>query len=295
MPRLTKFLLDTTPRALYHFLNARWLNSKSLPSFNEHFPVIFVLSTGRVGTETLDALVQPLENIFSYHEPKPTLYRLSKTAYDHGEESLAAQILQEAFLTARTDLLQYSLDCHKGYVETSPQVTFLAPIILKLIPKVQFIHLVRDPRDVIRSGMRRKWFDGHPNDATRITPRPDSPHFANWNQYSPFQKNVWLWTETNRWILEFAAQLPSPKILTIHSEDVFSMKEETIKSLYEFVGTETPSLSKITRLLKRKLNAQKTGSFPTSASWSIEQKAILSDMSSEIAAKLGYNLSQDNE
>jgi hypothetical protein len=293
--KIRKKILDSSPRQLYHEVRLKFLNRKTDPASVDGYPVLFVLSTGRAGTETLNALFEFTGNILSYHEPAPTLYRLSRVAYENKDDPLAGNILRESFLTARQDLLNYSLQCHRGYVETSPQATFLARVIRSVIPQARFIHLVRDPRDVIRSGMRRKWYDGHSNDETRITPRPDSSYSLKWNQYEPFQKNVWLWTETNRWIMEFTAQIPPDGVLTIRSEDVFSMDQKTLRSLYEFIGAEVPQFSKISRLLEKKMNAQKTGEFPAWAFWTAEQRTILTDMASGVAARLGYDLSMNNE
>lgn len=289
-----KFLLDQSPRHLYHFLRGKLNKRPPLKNFTDEFPCVFVLSTGRVGTETLEALFGLSNHVFAYHEPLPTLYGLSKLSYQTPHHSPVREVLQEAFLTTRRDLLKYSLDCHRGYVETSPQVTFLAPIILDAIPEARFIHLARDPRSVIRSGMRRRWFDGHSNDASRITPTSATQYEQKWNQFNSFQKNAWLWNETNRWILQFASTLPNGKVLKIRSEDVFSGDQQTLQSLYGFIGSAVPAASRIQRLLKKKMNAQKSGDFPSWDQWSKEQIQEMRNIAAETAEKLGYDISEAN-
>jgi hypothetical protein len=293
--KIKKKILDSSAREMYHELMAKLLKHKPNPVFSADAPAIFVLSTGRTGTETLDALFSLAKNVFTHHEPLPTLYRLSRLAYEYEKEQLANEILRESFLTARADLLKYSLDCGRGYVETSPQVTFLAPLILSAIPQSRFIHLVRDPRDVVRSAMRRKWFDGHASDATRIVPHPNSRDGRNWTEYTAFQKNLWLWAETNRWILEFTSGLPAESILRVHSEDVFNRVESTLVSLFRFINAPLPARAKISRLLNKKLNAQKSGSFPRSGGWSTAQKEDLLKIAGDVAQTLGYDLSKDDE
>jgi len=295
MNRPIKFLLDQSPRRLYYFLRGKLNKRNPLQSFTDEFPCVFVLSTGRVGTETVDALFGLSDNVFSYHEPLPTLYGLSKLSYQNSGDSVAREILMEAFLTSRRDLLKYSLDCQRGFVETSPQVTFLAPVILNALLDARFIHLVRDPRSVIRSGMRRKWFDGHPNDGTRITPLSGTQHAANWSRYDVFQKNAWLWNETNRWILEFTNTLPAGRVLTIRSEDIFSGRSDSLRALYQFIGSSIPPASRITGLLKKKLNAQQSGDFPNWAHWSDTQITDMINVVRETSEKLGYDILKDNE
>ncbi|GAB4547327.1 MAG: hypothetical protein Fur002_23220 [Anaerolineales bacterium] len=290
--RLAKKFLDTPPRGIYYELRAKWFKAQALPAFDDLRPAVFVLSTGRVGTETLDALLQLAENLFSYHEPTPTLYRLSKAAYQHETNPLAKEILTQSFLAARQDLLDYSLKGGKGYAETSPQVTFLAPVIAEALPQARFIHLVRDPRDVVRSGMRRKWYAGHSYDATRITPRPQDSAASLWGAYAPFEKNLWLWNETNRWILSFMENLAAAQKITLRAEDLFAGKESVLAQLYQFVAAPTPSASALKKILGKKLNAQRSGDFPAAAGWTDEQAQSLQEMTGKTARALGYSLEE---
>jgi hypothetical protein len=291
-----KTIYNQSPRQIIQTIRQRLISRSRLTGiFDEKHPCVFVLSTGRAGTETLGALFSLVNNVISYHEPSPIMYGLSKISYENYDDQSASKTLKEAFLAMKAELLNYSLDCRVGYIETSPQNTFLAKTILNAIPNATFIHMVRDPRDVIRSGMRRKWFDGHPNDGTRIVPRPNSLESQQWNDYSLFQKNVWLWNETNRWIMDFTSSISSDTVLRVRSEDVFSRDQKTLQALYGFIGAKLPQQWKIERVLHKKMNAQWTGEFPTSALWSADQKMELINMASETAGKLGYNLLKDNE
>jgi len=174
------------------------------------------------------------------------------------------------------------------YVETSPQVTFLAPIILKIFPQAKFIHVVRDPRQVVRSGMRRQWYAGHPNDEFRITPFLGTENYSKWENYSPFQKNVWLWTETNRWISDFTSSLPPEKKLLVFSEDIFSGQINKINDLFKFLNAIPPSEKKILNVLKKKLNIQKSGKFPKIDDWTPEMFEQLRDIAGQISSQFGY-------
>lgn len=266
-PRISQ-LLDFTPRQIYFYLQKNFRSAQifeleqGFTQFRSNTPCLFVLSTGRVGTQTLSDLFKIAPNIFVHHEPKPNLYRLSSLAYKHSENwQQDRDVWQEAFITARTDLLNYSLYCHRGYVETSPQTTFLAPIILQAIPNVQFIHVVRDPRYVVRSGMRRKWYEGHPGDRTRIVPHPESEAGQKWETYTSFQKNIWLWTETNRWIMGFLSTIPKDQQLTIHSEDIFGAEPEIIEKIFTFIGAPIPTQQKVLGVLKKKAERSKKWEF----------------------------------
>jgi hypothetical protein len=283
-------VFDHSPRELLHYLYRKVLRHKRLRDFDDRHPCVFVLSTGRAGTKTLASLFNLAPNILSYHEPMPSLYELSKLSYECGDDSMARKVLREAFLSVREERMTYSLARGKGYVETSPQATFLAPVILEAIPNVRFVHIVRDPRYVVRSAMRRQWYNSNPADNTRIAPRPDSPVGPRWEGYNAFQKNLWLWAETNQWIINFSSGLPNDRVLLVRSEDLFAAHEETIASLYAFILSPLPSRRKITGVLGKKLNAQSSGTFPEPSGWAAEMRADLTAIAGTTANLLGYEI-----
>lgn len=287
MSKIIKFLLDHSLRHHYYDLRARIFNNQNNTNSAKSLSV-FTLSTGRVGTETLAALLELTREFFTYHEPTPKLYKLSQLAYENEKDPLAKKILTSAFLSTREELLEYSLTCGRGYIETSPQVTFLAPMILDALPNARFIHLIRDPREVIRSGMRRKWFDGHPYDKTRITPKLGSSEFKKWIQYTPFQKNIWLWAETNMWIADFLQQIPDSQKFFLRSEDLFSLNANEVKRLFDFIGAPVPPKNKLRSILSRKLNAQTSGAFPSTTEWTQEAQEDLRNIAAAALEKFGY-------
>lgn len=289
---IQKILFNNTPRKIFYM--ARWKLSRKRPAqqFNDRRPCVFVLSTGRVGSETLSALLGLAKNVYVYHEPRPELFSLSKLAYELSGEypanSSLAAALQEGFMTARRQILTDALYCDRGYVETGPQATFLAPLMLKAIPDIRFIHLIRDPRKVVISAMRRGWYGGHAYDVSRIVPRTDSPFHSAWDAMDTYQKNLWLWAETNRWILDYSKSLTAKQYLLVHAEDIFNANIGVIDNLFNFIETTAPTAYRISRVLGRKLNAQTQGVFKLPADWLAGADAQLSAFVSQTAAALGY-------
>ena len=189
--------------------------------------------------------------------------------------------------------MAYSLGCGKGYVETGPQSTFMASIIMEAVPCVKFIHCVRDPRHVVRSAMRRRWYDGSPCDGTRIVPHANAAFARRWNTCTRFQKNLWLWDETNRWIIDFFSRLPEDSGLALRSEDVFANHEETIRKLFAFVGARMAPKWEIGRVLRKRLNLQETGDFPEFSAWSRDMRSEFTNACGDTARYLGYDPSVD--
>lgn len=278
-----------TPRNIISEFQNRGLKKHRICKFDNNHRCIFVLSTGRTGTKTLATLISLSKDYLSYHEAVPKLFRLSRLAYSVEAVSEINDVLKEAFLIARRDLLEYSLKCGRGYAETGNHVTFLAKVIHETIPEARFIHLVRDPRSVIRSGMRRNWYANSPYDYIRITPKNDSEIADKWKYFSSFQKNVWLWNETNKWIIDFMSIMPYEKALLIHSEELFDRNEETLIRLYDFLGTQKPSNRRINLILKKKLNIQKTGEFPVTQDWSRSMVDDFIQLAGNTARALNYD------
>jgi hypothetical protein len=287
--RVLDLLLDTSPRELYRILYNKLYNKPALSSlFDQTHPCVFVLSTGRVGSMTLARLLELASSLYVKHEPTPKLFRLSKANYHHNFST--EEFSESIFWAVREDLINEALNLGKGYVETSPQATFLAPMIQKSIPSVKFIHLVRHPADIVTSGMRRNWFGGHPSDKTRITPVGSGNFDRDWHSITQFEKNAWLWNETNRWILDFLNSVPDNQKITVHSEDLYNKKFDTINKIFGFLGAVAPSENSVNRVLSRKHNRQTQGEFPSFRDWTPEMVGQLRQISGDLAKTFGYDI-----
>jgi hypothetical protein len=282
---------DITFRQLARHFFGRRVNVNCKDDFNGiNRPCVFFLSTGRVGTKTIAALASLSEHIIGFHEPKPKLYGLSNICYKTFDEDKNLEIYKEAFLTARRDLFHYTLSFGKGYIETSPQVTFLSPIIHSVIPEAKFVHVIRDPRNFIRSGMRRRWYVDHPMDETRIKPPSNSKLNDEWQNWSPYRKIIWLWQETNLWIDKFINALGHKKRLFLHAEEIFEPQFDSIEKLYHFLNSSMPSKKKIKTILSKKMNAQTSGDFPKFGDWTNDMYTELIENAGKTAEYFGYRI-----
>lgn len=251
--------------------------------------VFFCLSTGRTGTTTLANILSISSKLIAFHEPKPYLYGMSCALYQNSELS-NTKFAEQAFLAVRAEKLKIAELAEKKYVETSPQVTFLAPIIASAIPRSKFVHIVRHPADVVRSGMRRKWYDGHSADNTRITPIKGTKDADMWDQWSTFEKNCWLWNETNKWIINFSNTIEDERFYLIKAEDIYSENQIELQGLYKFLSIPPISTKIIKKILFKKLNQQKTGDFPLYVSWTKDQKQVFRNLVGPTAEHFGYQL-----
>jgi len=260
-----------------------------LEGFDSEHPCIFVLSTGRVGTETLSALSKLASEYSVYHEPVPKIYRLGKLSYELNTNDVIESLLTESFFTTRSVLFANALNKGCGYIETSPQVTFFAKIISKSMPNSKFIHLIRSPRDVVRSGMRRKWFNNEEYDGNRIQPTESSAIEIDWEKASDFEKIIWLWAETNNWITKFSENISSDRFIVLQSEAMFDGSKETLYRLFSFLNRKIPRDRLVRKVLHRKLNRQKVGEFPQSSEWTAEMDDKLLKIAGSVMKYHGYS------
>ena len=206
---------------------------------------VFVLSTGRAGTQFLTTLLAHSEKVKAHHEPNPTLNQYNRLAW---EGNTALEFLKGVFEGARYELIRDAYILDKQYVETNNRLTFLAPVIAALYPKARFVHLVRKPEAFVKSGMQRGWYQNtNIHDEGRIVKQ------EGWAEMDEVERIAWLWAETNRWIHEFFKTLPQDQKLFIPSERLYR-DADLVAQLAGFFGASDVTRQTIEKLQKRPVN-----------------------------------------
>jgi hypothetical protein len=241
----------------------------------------FVLSSGRCGTMSLTHLLATASNARVWHHPQPDPIKESLLAY-WGEIDK-----RKAFWKARHPIIHKTWSEGLIFGETDPLMTAFCDMIAEEIPDSKFIVLVRDPRDFVRSGMRRNYYYGHPWDFGRLIPREGTEDFEQWNTLDQFEKVCWLWSKTYENINEIVSRIGKERVITIRFEDLIYGIEET-KRIFNFLGLKGFNDQKIEQLLSHKFNEQVSGSFPKPENWSIKQHDTLWSLCGPIAEKFGY-------
>ena len=111
---------------------------------------------------------------------------------------------------------------------------FIAPVIAELLPNSKFLHIHRHPGEVVRSGMRRRWFFDNPLDKFRAVPVTSDPAFSKWDQWDSFSKVCWLWHAENKRFLELAQSLGSERVLRLQFDNWINLQ-----TAYDLQTTET--------------------------------------------------------
>ena len=273
-----------------YFIDERYKIKKKVDSylelpelmFSEMNPV-FVVSTGRAGSELLVRLMSESKIGTVYHEPRPRMFYGSKLLFETKQDIQSNQI---AYLNARYDLLKKAYLEESRFIETNNRNTFFISALNKLFPKAKFIHLVRHPGDFVRSGIRRKYYSGNENDDSRIKPQANEKAFTAWDRFSKIEKVGWLWNSTNNFIEEEKIHLNVENILFIKSEDLFK-KPDTYNQICSFLNHSLLSNKKISNIIKRPINKQKQSSYPKWKDWPEDDKLKLIKIT-PLGKKYGY-------
>lgn len=255
---------------------------------------VWVLSTGRTGTNTLTELLKLSPSVDAYHEPSPELFQFS---YDYHMERIGREQALQALMYLRDEIVSRSFRDGLIYVETNNRVTYIADLLLELYPGSKFIHIFRNPYDFIRSGMRRKYYSAHMRDSARIRPKTSDPHYQKWEKYSNIEKVAWNWTEVNAACIGFMERLHEEQKLSFSSECFFEAPKQLMHQLFDFVGSDQyyPSNQSINRIMGAKHNAQLEGSFSRPKDWTEEQLQKVDQIIAPVARQLFYNLFKPSE
>src|SRR5262249_3367526 len=150
----------------------------------------------------------------------------------------------------------------------------------------KFIHLHRDPFEVVRSAMRRGYYESHNWDFARVRPRPSEPLAAEWESLPRLEKCAWLWARVNDEANAFLSRLPSDRALDLRSDRRSGGDGATRGRTFAFVGVPFAPLDQTEKVLGMKPNPAKAGHFPSE--WREPDRAAVWRRVEAVATRLGY-------
>lgn len=251
------------------------------PTARDH-RAFFVMSTGRSGTQTLAHLLKLADNAEVWHHPEPKLVEETLLAY------WGALDRRSLFWQARGAIIRQTWDAGRVHGETDHNMTPFADVIAADVPRARFVALVRDPREFVRSGMRRSYYQtANIWDQGRLRPADDDPQKPAFDALEPFDKVCWLWAETYRRIDALTAAIGPDRVRVVRFEDLVAGPDEA-RALFEFLGLTGFDTEAVQAVLGQKLNAQKVGDFPHPAEWSAEMHARCWSRVGPLAERYGY-------
>lgn len=245
---------------------------------------VFVLSTGRCGSMLLTHILEAAGGVRVAHTPRPELVRASRRAFEEIAEK--PDFFVEVIKTVREEDIAEAHRFGDVYVETNNRITFFAPALARAFPSAKFVHLVRHPAAFVRSGIRRRWYQGHPYDLGRIEP-PDA-EASGWRDRDPIEKIGWLWQATNDFVERFRPDVAEERFLFVRAEDLFA-DPATAAEILRFSGLSVLPEERLASFLQVPVNAQDRRDFPVYEEWAPEQRELLR-RTAPLAERYGYSL-----
>lgn len=246
---------------------------------------LFLLSTGRTGSSTLIRLLNLSPKVTALHEPKPNLVRQYRRAYSG--VTTHPDRYRGLFEHARRSLIWRACLNGKVYAEAT-LLKFFAPVIAEMLPNAQFLHLHRHPGEIVRSAMRRRWFQDNPLDRYRIVPEPGDWAHQRWAQWDAFSKSCWTWHAENEYFLRLAQNIAADRVLQLPFDEWTDQSTGAYERVFAFIDVDPPDRGSAQTVLNVKHNEQTCGSFPTYGQWSPAQKQSLLEIAGTTMTRLGY-------
>tara|TARA_R110002020_G_scaffold50716_9_gene143358 strand:+ start:83498 stop:84268 length:771 start_codon:yes stop_codon:yes gene_type:complete len=187
---------------------------------------IFISSSGRSGSTSLVGALSKVKNIDAYHGPGyKELEKVNCLSYlrSRGMSNISEKEIIRMIKRNRDSMIQKSNLSGCTYVESSWFISALLPEIIKAYPDAIVIHLVRDGRDFVRSGMNRFWFSGNPKNLKRINAWTRDRWTPVSGCKTRFQKICWLWAEQQRVMKNGLGKIPNKNNFgTVKFEDLIA-------------------------------------------------------------------------
>lgn len=173
-----------------------WITNKKVDKwFNEINP-FFILSIGRSGTNFLSNLLNLVPRAYIEHEPVRNDFKsYQKAFYSQKRAYLYLKYFRkkEIYLRVRDKNIN-------SYGEVNSLLRRHSKALKILIPNVKIIHLVRDGRDVVRSGLSRRTMTKEDGHTRNIRPLKGEPWYDEWKHMNRFEKICWYWDIENRYL-----------------------------------------------------------------------------------------------
>lgn len=192
---------------------------------------VWIVSSGRTGTQFLAHYFDAnFERVAARHEPSPRSYtRLLANAYAQNACSRNRVVALLEKKRQRIERLPVDL-----YVESNPFLWGAVCVLEEVFERPIVVHVVRDPREQVRSSLNHGTSRGLKSIANRWLPY--------WYPATPQARGDWveraagLWTVVNGSLREAGAACSSYRV--VRYEDLFDATHTGLRMLCELVGVE---------------------------------------------------------
>lgn len=260
---------------------------------SDRFQTLLILSTGRTGTKFLAKTLQMLI-------PQAAVY------HEGGEKSRLINILSHAQLanivpdslpklswrTAILPALEQAQQEKSFYIDANNHLYIFGILNRNLYPSLKIIHIVRDPRDYIRSHI--SWSRSRVKSfiANYLTPfwQPsgwlmEDMSMADWFSLNRLEKYAWIWTFKNGYIQQLESS--ETPYLRVRFEDLFYSEDpgSVLSSMLAFIDVEVSK--DLNKYFASTINASR-GNIQSWPGWSADTCRKIQSICGELMDMYGY-------
>lgn len=267
---------------------------------NDSARPIFIVSTGRAGSMMLSRVLANLDGVLALHEPKP---HLVTGAYLRWAGKMSHERALRYIEVRRKDLiLQASLN-KLCYVESSHYCSHLIRELYELYG-AKFIHLHRDGRSFVESGLAREEWYSRPGFKKTfgawLRHKTLLPIGNGWNDHrlSPprgmctrVEKISWLWKTINEEIIRGLENVPADAQMRVPLE---KFDEKYIEKIICFIGVSSSLNVDTDELLaaaESRPNKSAKEAKTRKRKLLVEEKQIFFRIAGSMMSTLGYDCS----
>jgi len=228
---------------------------------------IFIVSSGRTGTKAIaQHLSRCYPQVWAAHEPTPS-WRLRMGTTRALCDRISRDDLKEMLARLRRQMVQRVQQ--NIYVESNPYLSGFIEVLPEVFQSASVVHVVRDPRTYVRSGVNFGAFRGLKKLASQFWPNW-FPKSDNWSHMDAIERLAWYWSLVNSHLNRGEA-IYGQRYLRIKYEELFS---DGLERLTDWIGLErSPALREEAN--KERVNASH-GQLPAFENWSeADQQKVL--------------------
>ena len=262
---------------------------------------VFVIGSGRSGTEMVRKLLSQVPGIEIHHEYLCTHIQKAACLYSMGR--MDANELKEVVLRLHGRAIHYTEAV--TWVDCSNKLSWLIGPLCELFPRAKFVNLLRDGRKVVSSFYHKLANEIYDDKSVRTlqawlasgdavpVPPPEKKYWWNipqagqpfaeqFERFDQFQRICYHWCEVNRVILDSLRGVHAGKQLTVKLEDLVA-DTATLERFLCFFGVAYDG--RFFDMLQRPHNVV----FPRDFLLSDAQLAAFSSIAGEMMYRLGYS------
>ena len=209
---------------------------------------LFLIGAPRSGTTFLGKCLGSLPQVSYHFEPIVTKAAARYVYEGIWKRSQAKWFYKNVYQW----LLRIHFDGDLRFVEKTPRNCLLVPFLAEAFPNAQFIHIIRDGRDVALSLSKKPWFLASEANSGRYEPGgyPYGPYSQFWVEpervrefetTSDIHRCIWVWKRFTETALDAISQLPQERYLEIRYESLVFEPEKESERLKSFLEIKEPS------------------------------------------------------